>query len=78
MLSQDSTKSRKLTRGGFLLDAELGPISEKCLLNALLSSWFGSLMNPLVLVFLAEVTQPAAVTFFCLVVRCSVVVSRAS
>ena len=34
VLSQDSTKSRKLTRGGFILAAKLGPTSVKCLLKA--------------------------------------------
>ena len=40
VLSQDSTKSRKLTKGGFILATKLGPISVKCLLKALLSSWW--------------------------------------
>ena len=39
VLSQDSTKSGKLTRGGFILAAKVGPISLKCLLKAFLSSW---------------------------------------
>ena len=37
VLSRDSTKSRKLTRGGFMLDPNLGPSSVKRLLNALRS-----------------------------------------
>ena len=35
VLSQDSTKSRKLTRGGLMLAAKLGPISVQILVKSI-------------------------------------------